>query len=141
MLKIILILNLLFLCSCSSPSSEGFREEGRSVNKSIIKKLQLINSREELISNSTELENLFIRLVDVMIEARKYQENTSLNEEIPLQKKDHLLSDKFRGELNRIYRIPGAKKIIEKAQQPALNRLDIFEQQYDKRKSKLPIHR
>ncbi|MEC7839471.1 MAG: hypothetical protein VX777_05490 [Chlamydiota bacterium] len=139
MYKICFIATVFLLSSCSSSSPDTYRDEGRSINKSIVKQLQKIHSRSDLIDASTELEGLFNKLVDVMIQSRKYQESGSLAETLPLSKNDHLLSDKLREELNRIYRIPGAKKLIEKSQQSALTRLDIYEQQLNKRKTQVPV--
>jgi hypothetical protein len=68
---------------------------------------------------------LFNQLVDVMIQARKWQikHRTSWQATVV----DRYLSLELAQEFARIYRIPTARAFIEKCQQAALERLDAFE--------------
>lgn len=116
----------LALFSCSPSSNEEFREAGRSINRSLIKELQGVRSRSDLTASLPTLEHLFERLVDVMIAARKFQMAQKSNEPFSFSKEDLQISDLLRTELNRIYRLPGGKELIEKAQQRSLDRLDRF---------------
>lgn len=137
-------LSLLSLCStfgialflsCSSPSPESFREEGNAITKTLIKELQQIHSRDELVQRTETLEELYHRLVEAMIAARKFQESNPDARPFPLSASDRQLSDKLRNELARLYSIPGARKIIEASQRPSLNKLDVFEKQLKKKKN------
>lgn len=138
MLNFLFLTFLLLFSSCSSSKPEDFREDGRSISKSILKQLKKVQSKEDLIEMSSVLEDLFTNLTSIMINAKNCSEEYCL-EIMPLEQEDYLISDKFRFELNRIYRIPGAKEIMEKIQEKPLKLLDLSEQQRQKRKTKIPF--
>lgn len=111
--------------SCSSPSDEDFREKGHSINKSIIKELKAIHTRDDLVKKELKLQRLFERLAETMIAARNHQldmHRTSIF--LPFSKEDEQLSGLLRAELNRVYRLPGGKELVERSQQKALDRLN-----------------
>lgn len=122
------ILFLFIFSSCSENSLEDYRESGRSQTKTLIKKLESIHSIQDLLVHENSLENLFFKLSDLMVRARQ-----SHQELLPLEKEDLILSDKLRNELNRIFLIPGGKKVIESCQEKALTHLSICEKQLEKK--------
>ena len=138
MLNFLFLTFILLFSSCSSSKPEDFREDGRSISKSLINQLKHIQSKENLIERASLLEELFTNLTEVMINAKNCSEENYF-EIMPLEQEDYLISDKLRFELNRIYRIPGAKEVMEKIQEKAFKLLDLSEQQRQKRKTKIPF--
>jgi len=128
---------IFLFSSCSGKKPEDFREEGRSLSKSLIKELSVIRSKEELLSRSGQVEKLFNLLSETMVKARECEENTQ-SKLSPFEKDDQVICDELRTELLRLYRIPGIKKIIEKLQHDALGKLDQYERLRSKRKNALP---
>lgn len=120
----VFILLFALLAACSPSSREDFREEGRSISRSLIKELHAIHSQRELLNRFATLKNLFERLTEVMIAARKFQMARPDNGPIFFTSEDRRISDLLRAELNRIYRQPGCRELLEKAQQQALDKLD-----------------
>lgn len=122
---LILFISLIVFASCGSPSLEESREEAQGVTRSLVKELQAIHSRAEVIERLPKLKKLFNRLVDVLITAHELKNKQKVDAPL-LANEDLLLSDSLRGELSRVYGIEGARNLIEKAQQDALYRLDAF---------------
>ena len=91
----------------------------------LIAELQQIDDLDMLIEASSRLSAQFDALVDVMIEARKWQ--IKKNAVWTLSERDHQLSRQLAFELSRLLRNPLARHFLEKAQNPALERLDAFE--------------
>ncbi|KIC72338.1 hypothetical protein DB44_CK00110 [Candidatus Protochlamydia amoebophila] len=122
----------LFLTSCGPKSLEDYKEEGKGITRSLIQELREIRNRDQLLASTSLLQKRFDQLVFVMIGAREFQYKYPNMESHELTLADHELSDKLRIELNRIYHIEGAKQIIEKCQEMALNRLDACEKKLSK---------
>jgi hypothetical protein len=123
---------LFLLASCGSRSLDDFEEEGEGVMRSLIQEMQSIRTRDQLLASTIRLKRHFDRLIDIMIAA---EESLYAHPEIDRGEfggPNHELSDKLRIELNRLYRIEGGRKIIEKCQEKALHRLDAFEKQHGK---------
>ncbi len=111
---------------------DDFREEGEAISRSITKELLAIHSRNELLAAAPRLKVLYGRLVDVMIRSRTFQANQVVGSEALVSlSHDSQVSDALRTELNRIYRIEGAFEIMEKCQEDALHRLDVFEKGFN----------
>lgn len=115
------------MLSCNLQSLDDFREEGHSITRSLTQELKHIRARDELIASSGRLKQLFNELTDVMIAAKEYQARHPSAEVHEFSQADHIASDQLREELNRIYRLDGAREIIEKCQEEALMRLDAYE--------------
>jgi hypothetical protein len=120
------------LVGCNSRSLEDFQEEGESQTLALVKELQMIHHRDELIEAIPRLQKRFDKLVQVAINAREFYEKHAFLELLEVSKKGHELSDQLRFELQRLYRLEGGKEIIEKCQEPALHRLDAFEKRLKK---------
>ncbi len=128
---------LLVLSACGSHSLEDFREEGESITRSLIKELQTIRTRDDLVQIAPRLQKLFDRLVDTIVTAREFLDKYPKLEIEEFSQKNHDLSDQLRIELNRIYCIEGGRELIEKCQESALHRLDAFEKRANKYKKNI----
>jgi hypothetical protein len=113
------------LCGCNQKSPEYFQERGRSISVALVIELEAIDDLDSLLERLAYIESLFDALVDVMIEARKWQQRHECTFEI--SEEDSQLSNRISTELNRLFQIPLAGHFIEKSQQKALERLDAFE--------------
>lgn len=119
--KFFMILAMLLIAtSCGPRSLDDFEEEGEGIIRSLIKELQAIHSREQLLAASDKLQRHFDHLGSVMIAAQEFK-NT--HPELGRGTSKQELSDQLRIELNRIYRLEGGRQIIEKCQENALLRL------------------
>jgi hypothetical protein len=126
---------LLLLYSCSPSSSEEFQREGETRCRMLAADLQKIENREQLLLAETILKKHFERLIDLMIEARQFQQKRfeDISTEIPNE--ENAAEASLENELRRIYAIEGGREIVERAQQEALVRLDAFERALEKKKS------
>ncbi|MGE5196714.1 MAG: hypothetical protein ACM3JI_05235, partial [Anaerolineae bacterium] len=110
--------------------------------RSLTSELKEINHREELIAATPKLKKKFNALVDLMIEARKFQkkhaEETLLDSR--QQNFEPIASEQLLMEIKRIYGIEGGRQIVESAQREALLRLDAFERSLARQKDILLIH-
>lgn len=117
---------IIFFSSCSSESLTDFHYEGEAVSRLLIAELQQIRSRDDLLVHAPRLQELFNQLVDLMIHAQEFKD-THPNASLDVVFKEHSESDRLRIELNRVLHMEGGKEVLEKAQESALNHLDIFE--------------
>lgn len=116
---------LFFLCSCSPHSSQEFQQEGEGRCRQLVVTLQKIENRQQLLLAEPALKKHFEKLIDLMIEAREFQEK---HEDIPNESaEENSTTVSLELELRRIYMIEGGREIIERAQQEALVRLDAYE--------------
>lgn len=104
---------------------EDFQHEGESICRDIAKELKNIQTREELVKAAPKLKTQFNKLVDLMMEARAFQQES---EEVfdPMRAVSDA-GDLLLVELKRIYKLEAGRETIEKAQKEALLRLDAFE--------------
>ena len=133
--RLIYCVFLLLFCGCGPSSSEDFRREGEAISRLIARDLKKLKSREELVQAEPLLKKRFSDLVDLMIEARKFQQKHP--EEIALEDLEHEVSDDFLVELKRIYHLEGGREIIENCQREALIRLDSFEHKLAKERTRI----
>ncbi len=115
----------LFLTAagCSFSSLEDFHHEGESRCRKLINELQQIHTSEELLRAEDVLKKHFESLVDLMIEAKRFQldhEDAEYAADI-----QHLVGNMLKEELRRIYAMEGGRAVIERAQHEALVRLAI----------------
>ena len=128
-----IVIALTGLFSCSPSSLEDFRYEGEARCRSLVKELQKIETREQLIRIAPVLKRHFEELVTLMIHAREFQEEHS-DEEPGILASDKVASRLLEDELRRVYEIEGGREIMERAQQEALVRLDAFERVFAKKR-------
>ncbi len=96
--------------------------QGRALNQELLSELQGVDELDDLIRAFPRFQGLFGRLVDVMIDAKKWQTAHKISWN-PTEE-DHQLSLELAYELERLYQIPAARALLEKSQEVALLRLD-----------------
>jgi hypothetical protein len=121
-----LIWILLLLAACSPNSSEDFQHEGEAQSRRLTQFLQKVENREQLLKAVPKLKLKFNKLVDLMIEARKFEQSHPDEISDPFSL-DMETNQALIAELKRIYKMEGGRETIEKAQKEALLRLDLFE--------------
>lgn len=124
---LISLLVLLITVSCSSKSLDDFRQEGKAISENITSELRHVHTREDLVAIQMKLRRLFDELVDTIIEAKEFQQTHPITELSEQELADTSVSDELRAEMNRVYQIEGVRQLVEKCQEPALNRLDAYE--------------
>jgi len=118
---------LLLTYGCGPSSSEDFQREGEALSRNLQRQFARISTREDLLSKQSALEHQFQEFVALIIAAREYQDRHPEGVSNSTGKKEFPMSDRLRLELNRIYKIEGAREIVEAAQKEALIRLDTYE--------------
>lgn len=131
---------LLFLCSCSPNSSTEFRKEGEARCRSLIQDLGKIENREQLLSMELNLKKHFESLVNLMIQAREFQQKHLDDLETENTFEEESADIRLEEELRRIYGIEGGREIIERCQHEALFRLDAYERALTKKREQLIPH-
>ncbi|MBS0654155.1 MAG: hypothetical protein JSR46_00100 [Verrucomicrobia bacterium] len=125
-----LVVCIALCVGCSTKSPLYFQTKGRVVTSQLLEHLEDVHDLDDLIEILPRLQMLFDQLVDVMIEARKWQVKEGV--EWGPSEEDAALSARLCSELNRIFAIPAARDLIEKSQHRALERLDAFETKVNK---------
>ncbi len=107
-----------FFLSCSPSSYEDFRAEGDELAKDLAKELQEIQSLEELQIKSQKIRKKYLALARLVRAIREY-DSENLGKHGFLEKESKA-SEKLCFQMKRLYEIPGAKEVMEKAQYDAL---------------------
>lgn len=121
----VLLLILIILTGCAAKSPDTFKSKARGINRELLQTAAEVEDLDQLMRALPTFSRLFNRLVDVMIQARKWQIKHKKGWE--LDEEDRYLSLQLAQEFARLYQIPTARAFIEKCQQSALERLDAFE--------------
>ena len=123
----ILFFLFLFLTSCSSDNYDTYQESAFDITHQLSLELKQIRTRDDLLTHQKRLQYLFDKLVDSIIALKQY--NTKHEGSTPLldNSKENPYSELLRLELNRVIYMEGGQEIIEKAQENALNKLDLYE--------------
>jgi hypothetical protein len=124
----------LLLCSCSPNSSEEFQQEGETRCRSLVNDLQKVENCEQLLLIEPKLKRHFEALIDLMIEAREFQQRKLSND---VAFKQNTADESLENELRRIYAIEGGREVVERTQQEALVRLDAYERTLAKKREQL----
>jgi hypothetical protein len=133
----VLFVILFCLVACSPSSLEDFQREGQALSRELAMELQEIQTREELHKAAPKIKKKFDLLVDLMIEARKFQQKHPEENGFDPATTDPATSDLLLCELKRIYRLESGRETIEKAQRESLIRLDAFERSVTKQQQRL----
>ena len=132
--KLILFLGLFFLFGCQPTSLEDFQWEGSALLRNLLKDLSTIETREDLALQEPLLKKDFERIVDLIIQARTFQQkNPEL--EISFQSINPALNLSLKEELKRIYEMEGGRECIERSQREAMLKLDAKEKLIQKQQS------
>ncbi len=140
MRRILSILVCLLLGSCSPSSFEDFQTEGEALSRKITLDLQKVKTTEQLVDSAPVLKKRFYSLVDLMIQARKYQEAHPEEWADERLLAERSFNELMVIELERVHKLERGRDIIEKVQRDALHRLDAFERDLKKRREKLLIN-
>lgn len=111
--KISSFILLILLCSSSS-----FQKKSTKTLKELLFELENIHTIDELLDREIILQKQFDKVVDLLIEAKKFQLDGVNND---------ALSNSLQKNLQRLYEIDGGQEIIEHLQCSALQRLNRFE--------------
>jgi len=127
---------LIYFClwGCSPSSLEEYHYEGQTLSKKLLNELKSIESREDLERAVPYLKKQFESLVDLMIEARNFQEKYP-EEYFDEPEYAVSLDDELLEEIKRIYQLEKGRVLIEKAQRESLLRLDAFKRSLIKQRS------
>ncbi|MDR3623663.1 MAG: hypothetical protein P4L16_00790 [Chlamydiales bacterium] len=119
---------LAILTSCSPSSQEEFITEAESHSRMLVKELETIHTKEELLKKKASIRKGFTSLVHTAIQARKFQENhLSNSSNLELDNFEPFWGIRLKEELKRIYLLDGGRELIESYQKDALETLDLFE--------------
>ena len=123
-----LVGSFLLLWGCSPNSAQEFQKEGETLCRSLVLELQKIEDREHLLAAEPKLKRQFEDLIDLIIEAREFQQKR-FEDEAPheLALEQNCFEAALEAQLRRIYTMEGGREVIERAQQEALVRLDAYE--------------
>lgn len=128
-----LFIIFLLLLGCTPSSYEDFQFEGDAHCRKMLNTLKCIQDRQQLLQSQPILRQHFEDLVDLMIEARKFQQRS-------LEAKEFypsFYSIALKEELKRLYKIEGGREIIERTQKQAFLRLGVVERQIAKKQVKV----
>jgi len=136
MKQIFLFTCLFFLVSCCPTSQKDFRQEGETLSKKLLRDLQAIQTREQLVKALPILRGRFNDLVNLIMQAQEAQgkyveeweeEALTFNEE---------LNFALFSELKRLYGLEGGRELVEKAEREALQRLSSFQTNFTKKRER-----
>ncbi|MEN9343582.1 MAG: hypothetical protein RLZZ453_369 [Chlamydiota bacterium] len=126
------ILCVLFL-GCSPRSPEEFQKESNRLCLEFAALLEKIQTKEQLVAQEYELKKTFESLVELIIQARLVQDESSLEWDVEVIPG----SPKLKAELQRIYTLEGGRSFMERVGQEALVKLDASERLLKKRRESL----
>lgn len=118
---------ILSLVGCNAKSQEDFQQDGQRIAAALTKELHAIHTRDDLVKAQAKLTKLFDDLVDVAIAGRTYHYQHAWEEIPELSRQAEQVNVRLQVELSRVCRIEGGREILEKFQEPGLNRLDVFQ--------------
>ncbi len=113
---------LIFCVSCSPSSMAEFQLEGEGIAKTVLARLQEVESVSDLVREGPRLKKEFASLVKVMIEAKKYRAENP-EEEAPVLVRLEV-SEALKREFIRVYQLEGCAEVMEGLQRESLHRLD-----------------
>ena len=116
-MKPLLFLSFLFLVSCGSPSIRDLRGEGEAETRKLAGILAEIETKDQLQKKISKIQNSYSRVADLMIQLRHLGKGAALESD-PSE-----CSDELFVELARLYEMPGCRRLLEAAQEDAIQRL------------------
>ncbi len=112
---------------CSPNSLEDFQHEGEAMNRALANDLRQIRTKEELVKAIPKLKKRYEKYVELLIDAKEYQQKHPEEERPEIQASDLPNGEFLFWELKRIYAMEGGREAMEKAQREALIKLDAYE--------------
>ncbi|MBI5273694.1 MAG: hypothetical protein HY860_01410 [Chlamydiales bacterium] len=114
-----ILLISLCLVGCSPTSREDIQLDAKIEVNRLIVLLSAIETKEDLLKQSSKIKKQINILVDMMIKANEFA--PSAVDEFPIDKE---LSDKLKYWMVRLYEIDGAPAIMETLQRDGLHKID-----------------
>ena len=109
------IMAFCLLVSCQPSSLEEFSVEGEGQGRLLLKELREIASREDLVFAEPLLKKRFEKMVDLMIQARTFEQKNPGTEGRGFTG-NGVLNAALKEELERVYSLEGGRECIERAQ-------------------------
>jgi hypothetical protein len=106
----------LFLVGCSPATLQDLRFEAEAETRKLTAELRGISNCEDLQKSMPKLKKRYTKMALLVQQARQWKEEP--------EPEPSLASEELFIQLARLYEIPGAKPLIEAAQQEALRVLD-----------------
>lgn len=130
-MKSLLISVLLVIASgCSPESYDDFQREGERWSKEMSYELDQIQTREELVEKLPRIQKLYDEFAELFVEVRGYQLEQRGDE---IQQYQNNASKQLSASLKRIYTLEGGRELMERAQKEALEKIDRFEKELEKK--------
>ena len=110
------LIALTLLVGCAPATLDDLRCQGEAETRKLVLELRAIETKEELQKAIPRLKKRFVKLADLLIDARAFPnegalEPTAISEELFL-------------ELARLYEMPGGRELIESSQREAVRQLN-----------------
>ena len=115
---------VLVLGGCGTSSLEEFQYEGEAQCRKLVKILEKVETREELVRALPELKKQFNALAALAVKAKEYQRAHPEEGDIDPCYFDHPYAEALKEELKRVYSIEEGRAMIEKAEREALITID-----------------
>lgn len=123
MFRLYLLILLIALGSCSLSTPSDFRCEGEALCRALVKELKKIHNKEELVKAVPKLRKRYLKIAEIAVLAKEFQKKHP--DYYAWEAEDESeASLELNEEMERIYRIAGAREVMEKAQSEALRLLD-----------------
>lgn len=123
---------MTFFTSCGPSSLSDISLEASTHRKKLMKILDKVQSKQDLIDHSSKIKKEINAFTDLMILAKEMEgeENQRM-----VSAEDEILSSELKEAMKRVYQIEGARELFENLQRDALHRLDYVLYQAKKEKS------
>jgi hypothetical protein len=123
---------MTFFAGCGPSSLSDISLEASTHRKKLMKILDKVQSKQDLIDHSSKIKKEINAFTDLMILAKEMEgeENQRM-----VSAEDEILSSELKEAMKRVYQIEGARELFENLQRDALHRLDYVLYQAKKEKS------
>jgi hypothetical protein len=115
-MKIVYFLAILVV-ACGSPSVKDLRAEGEIETRKLACLLSEIKTKDQLRKKISKIQNSYAKIADLMIQLR------NLPDDLARDSEPTAASDELFVELARLYEMPGCRRLLESAQEEAIERL------------------
>jgi hypothetical protein len=118
-----IFLSFLFFLACSPSSPEDFQAEGESLCRSLAENLQNIHNKEDALEQFSSLQKQYKKIAHLLALSQEFYDR---NPELLLNYGEQIAVDDqgLAKELDRLYKIPGMREVLEKAQKAALQEIE-----------------
>lgn len=118
-----MLIALLLLQSCQPTSLDEFQYEGACQVELLLKEMEQIETREDLVRMEPVLKKRFEKIAALVIQAKAFQQKNPDLEPLFLGR-SILLSEALLDEMRRVYTLEGGRESVERAQRESMLKLD-----------------